>query len=353
MSPPLVSLERGITRARLARWLGPWAPETTRPKAERRRVEVDGRFEAWVYRPLCRAPHGAILVVPGLHYSGPADPRLDRFLSVLAHAGHLVFAPFLPDCRALRVAPQVVEDAEAAWDALLALEDLPRGAHPGVLSISFGSYPALHLAARRDVGGLLLFGGYCDFVDAIRFSLGDTERSYDPLNRPVIFMNLLDELGLPDGHGTILHAAWESYVRETWGRPELLDGSWRPIAAEMSARLPGAVRPMFDLGTGLAEGGVPVAIEALSRGDFSHLDVDGVAATVSCDTWIVHGRDDDVIPYTHAEMLSARMPRAELLLTGLYAHTGSGMVAPSQAVAELRAMASILDAVASCGSRTR
>src|SRR5690606_4803104 len=138
------------------------------------------------------------LLVPGLHYLGPADPRLDRFLAVLADAGILVLAPFLPELRELRVGPSLVPDTVASYEALLSLPDRPAG-RPGVFSISFANYPAIHLATQRDVGALVLFGGYAEFDDVIRFSLEHaSEVPQDPLNRPVVFLALLDHLpGLP------------------------------------------------------------------------------------------------------------------------------------------------------------
>jgi hypothetical protein len=168
-----VNLERLAAMARLARWLGPWTSESRRPTGARRRtvrIRPERPLDAWVYRPRTR-PRGALLVVPGLHYLGPADPRLDRFLAILADAGLLVMCPFLPEFRRLHVGPSLVPDTAAAFDALCALPEMPR-VRPGVFSISFGSYPAIELAAssaRGDrVGQLILFGGYASFEDAVR-----------------------------------------------------------------------------------------------------------------------------------------------------------------------------------------
>ena len=61
-------------------------------------------------------------------------------------AGFLVFAPFLPTYLALRVEDSVIEEVERAFEAVLNLPGRPPGA-PGVFSISFGSMPALRLAA--------------------------------------------------------------------------------------------------------------------------------------------------------------------------------------------------------------
>ena len=60
---------------------------------------------------------------------------------------------------------------------------------------------------------------------------------------------------------------------------------------------------------------------------------------------IVHGRDDDVIPYEHAAMLAAGLVNAEVgvHITGLYGHTGGHARPPLRALgAELATMARLI-----------
>lgn len=362
-----MDLDRALAVARLARWLGPWTSERARPTdVLRRRVvigarsrlgavappgpirELDDGFDAWVYRPR-REPIGALLVLPGLHYLGPADPRLDRFLAILADAGVLVLCPFLPELRALRVGPAVVAQALAAFDALGALPELPRGVRPGVFSISFGSYPALHVAAARDVGHALLFGGYASFDDAIRFSLeGNPDRPHDPLNRPVVFLVLFDHLdGLPREPAR-LKRAWVEYVRRSWGTPAMKErASFEPLARAIAERLPDDARELFLIGAGVLEGGSARIRVALERGreDLAHLDPRSVCHAITAPVTIVHGRDDDVIPHAHAATLAGWIPHARVHLTGLYAHTGHGALDPRALATEAGALVAILSSM--------
>lgn len=348
-----VELDRALAIARLLRWLGPWTPEHARPlDTARRTISVEGRFDAWVYRSP-RPPIGALLVLPGLHYLGPADPRLDRFLAILADAGLLVLCPFLPELRGLGVGPSVVRDALASFDALSSLPELPRGVRPGVFSISFGSYPAIHVAASREVGHALLFGGYASFDDAIRFSLeGNPERPHDPLNRPVVFLVLFDHLDDLPRDPARLRAAWIEYVRRTWGKPAMKErAAHEEVARAIAARLPEDARELFLVGTGVAPGG-PARIErALARGraDLLHLDPAPACRAIKAPVTIVHGTDDDVIPHTHAAMLAAHIPHARTLLTGLYAHTGRGALDPRALSREASALAGILSAMIDAG----
>jgi len=303
------------------------------------------RFDGWLYVP--DRIRGALLLVPGLHYLGPADERLDRFLAILADAGLLVFCPFLPEFRRLRVGSSLVEDTAVAWETLLALPERPAAIHPGAFSISFGSYPALHLATRADgPSALTLFGGYASFEETIRFSLeGEAGRDFDPTNRPVVFLNALGGLDGEPRDPEPLRRAWITYVRRTWGRPALKSGGWRTIATEIERSLPDDARALFRIGVGLDPGGGALIDRALGRLDHGHLDPTDACRRVRCPTTIVHGRDDDVIPFTQAAKLHAMVHGSRLILTGLYAHTGHGGVGPRALIDELGAMVGILDAI--------
>ena len=354
---------QGRRMAALGRWLGPWTPdEDVPPETRRRQITVpstSGRsIRAWTYRS--PAPiEGAMLVVPGLHFLGPADPRLDRFCRVLSSARMLVLCPFLPDFEELRVAETLGTDALAAYDALCAHPEVPPGISPGVFSLSFGSLPALRVAASREVGALMLFGGYADWTDAVRFSLtgntldGVKGRPYDPLNRPVVFNNML-----PLIHGVnkeaVRRAIFEQ-VRLTWGNAAMKEaGALRPSALRIASSLPDAAsKRLFLQATGLEEGGderVWKALEA-SNDVFGHLDPSIWAKKVDVQAVVAHGRDDDVIPVEHAEKLAAMIPNAETFITGTYAHTGKSTIRDllPRAREEVEAMIGLLGAIARTG----
>lgn len=327
----------------LGRWLGPWAAADTAPDGVlRTSVHVAARaaderpFEAWLYRPRRGRPIGAYLVAPGLHYAGPADPRMDRFLRVLAGAGLVVLCPFLPDFTALRVRETVLADFARAFDAMLSLDEVPRHVRPGVFSISFGSLPALRLASdpryASRVGAVVPFGGYADFREVIRFSLsgGDGGRvPYDPLNRPVVVMNLLDDIeGAPPGVARVVDA-WERYVRETWGRPEMRqDDAYRHVAERIGADLDDEERAFFRMGVGLDEGALERCLAALDRSwqRRAFLDPRPHLGGLRAPVHLFHGADDDVIPWQQMDALYEALPphvEKARYLTGLYAHTGA------------------------------
>lgn len=327
------------TMVQLGRWLGPWTDAHLVPTNVERREEIvkalspnDRPFSAFVYRSTSNdRPVGSLLLVPGLHYLGPLDPRMDRFARILAAAGIFVFAPRLPDFQSLILEKRLFDDTLRAWNTLDALSDRPPG-RPGVFSISFGSLPSIWLAsaspAAASVGSLIVFGGYADFEDTLRFCInGRAGAAHDPLNRPVVFMNLMPFLeGRPD-NPTELFAALRTYVEATWGKPEMkVDGRWQAVARDVSRRLPDALLPLYFAATGVK--GEPTALveAAITRAAdrFSWLDPRPLLGGVRCPVDLIHGADDDVIPYEHAYALAKGLPSDRVRgvhITGLYGHT--------------------------------
>jgi pimeloyl-ACP methyl ester carboxylesterase len=350
-SPALRAHKRLRTMLSLGRWLGPWTDGARMPEGvTREEIDVpagrgaDRPMRISVYRPAGPA-RGSLLLVPGLHYLGPADPRMDRFARVLAASGIVTAAPHLPDYLALIPTRALFHDVERALDALLALPGRPPG-RPGVFSISFGSLPALALAASRGdaIGALVVFGGYARFTDTLEFCIrGRPGAAHDPLNRPVVFMNLLPWLpGKPEDPAPLL-AAWRRYVEATWGRPAMkADAAWRAAAEEAAAGLSPSDRSLFLRSTGAWPGGDALFDEALAaaRDEFAWLDPGPFLRDIRVPVHVVHGAEDDVIPHEHALSLARAMPPGAVRgvhVTGLYGHTqGSGMGA---GIGKIRALA--------------
>jgi pimeloyl-ACP methyl ester carboxylesterase len=340
----------------LVRWLGPWE-KTGVPRSVTRSSHPVGEMRGYLYAPPSDAK-GLYVIAPGLHFLGPDDPRLDRFCRILAASGVLVLAPFLRDHTNLRVCARSTDDLADAFDAGEALaRGMPK---PAIFSISFGSQPAIALAARashRDrIGALVLFGGFSDFAASVRFCL--TGRAtyngealsipHDPLNAPVVWMHLLDLLSL-DCDREVVMRAWRTMVERTWGKMELkAKGARDPIAHEIAKDLEPNDRAVFLLGCGLSEGGGEHLERALGRiGElYAFTDPATHLPRVRAPIAIVHGRDDDVIPWFEAEKLRALAPNARVLITGLYGHTGAASVSPAALFRELKTMLEVVRTLA-------
>ncbi len=364
--------------ARLARWLGPWAGDAIPPGIARREIAVrlgapDGTRSMRAY--LYEAPRAtaAVLVAHGLHFAGPDDPRLDRFCRVLSAAGHLVLCPFLPSFTSLLVEEGTTDDLAAAFDALERLAEDASLPPPAILSISFGALPTAALAARashrRRIGGWLSFGGYCDFGATIRFALtGKLEREgqalqlpHDPLNAPVVILNVLPFLGEHLGEDVDrarLAEALREVARRTWGQVELKKpGARDPLVHAVAASLPARERDLCLTACGVAPGAIDLLEAGLARaGDaFGFADPRPHLGVIEVPVAIVHGKGDDVIPWVEAEKLLSALPpgQGRLHLTGLYGHTGSALPRPREALREARTLTAILLDLARAPRRPR
>jgi pimeloyl-ACP methyl ester carboxylesterase len=343
--------------ASLARWLGPWADSAQAPAVEVREDALelgDGRLpmRVRIYGGSDGAPRGTYLIAPGLHYAGPEDPRMDRFCRILARAGHLVIAPFIPDYLALTPNARAIADfgrvfaARARWSTQ----------NPTVFSISFGSLLAFALAAEHgdELAGLVIFGGYADFHATMAFCLtghvaSGREALRDPLNQPVVLMNLLDHLEPACVDREAVSAAWRRYVERTWGRPELKARErFTAIAEELAPGVPEAVRDLFHIGVGSRPGANELAMPALERFDARPLDPSPYLPRIRGRVDLVHGTDDDVIPFEQSQALAAQLVNADVHvhITGMYGHTGSQTPRLSAAVKELVTMMRVLRVLA-------
>lgn len=367
----------------LLRWLGPWTASSAVPegiarahwivrhgqlhglRAHEAGIRPDptqpSRLDAYVYTP-GRAPVGLWVVAPGLHFAGPDDPRMDRFCRVLASAGYVVVAPFLPAYVDLRVAPTAVTDLDAVL--LAAIERFPELGRPSLFSISFGSFPALAVAARRPelVDGVVTFGGYAEFEATVRFCVsgimrtteGEVRLPRDPLNQPALFLNLLPHLDAP-GDTTELERAFREMCYRTWGRMELkAEGRLAPFVDALADTVPPPHRELFRIGCGDLPGAEALLEAALERGRIAldYLGAEHAVKAIRCPVVVCHGKDDDVIPWNEATKLHGallgRVP-TELLLTGLFAHTGEGAANPLDALREAGTLLRIAGTLSSGG----
>ena len=332
-----------FSTAILARWLGPWADSTKAPEVAIREDDLDG-IRVRIYGRGGR-PY---LIAPGLHYAGPDDPRLDRFCRILARAGHLVIAPFIPSYLALTPNARAIDDFRRVFVARARWTERK----PIVFSISFGSLLAFALAADHgeDLESLVIFGGFADFHETMEFCLtgrvaSGREALRDPLNQSVVLMNLLDHIEPPCADPAAVAAAWLIYVRRVWGRPEMkVDRRFVQIADELLPEVPEHVRELFQVGVGSRPGAVELARPALAKFDARDLDPTPYLPRVRCRVDLVHGTDDDVVPFEQSHDLATKLVNADVRvhITGMYGHTGSKAPRWSAAAKEMITMVRVL-----------
>lgn len=338
----------------LGRWLGPWADGAALPPGVERAGAPDSPFVTWRAQAEPRRAR-RLLLIPGLHFLGPDDPRFSRLASVLTQTGLTVIAPRLSSFLALGLDPNLFREAEAALEHVTAHDDRP----VSLMSISFGSIVALHLAATHPerVARVVLFGGYRDLDVAFRYALGGAVAGTpaelrDPLNGPAVLANLAPEL-LPDPRERAAFcAAALAFSRRTWSRAhhreDKRDGRHLRVGAELAETLHGDARRLFRIACRLEGDPLAVALDAIerARARVAFLDPGPLLPRVRAEVTCIHGRDDDVIPWTESQRLARDLPRARAVITGLYGHTGAaGLPGPRALARELIAMGRALSAL--------
>ncbi len=350
-----MSARPSAAHARLAWWLGPWAPQDRGPDAVRReRLALGGG--SYLYRPTASAIARAWLISPGIHPDGPDDPRMDRLARVLAATGALVLSPRSPTFTGLRLGAAAIGELATAR-ALLRARPEAAELPVRIMSPSVGSLAALHLAAEpaAAIERTVLLGGYVDAPALVRSLCNADPVARDPTNQPVVMATFVDHLPVAIGDRAGLLAAWDDVVRlmwaqPTWSRPG--STAHHPTVRARAQAVAAGDRHLFLQGCGLEPGGHALAAAALAEPTAGYLDLRRRAATVTGELLAFHGPGDPVVPVEQLTALLAAAPAARAhRLVGLD-HGGAkslpallAALAPRAVVAELRSFAALIAAL--------
>ncbi|MBI2567974.1 MAG: hypothetical protein HYV63_13165 [Candidatus Schekmanbacteria bacterium] len=361
-----------------ARWLGPWAHATRAPDGVVRgellldpaEPDVDPLL-VWRYAPRDGEPDGAYMIVHGLSYLGPADPRMDRFCRILAASGTVVYAPFLTTFMDQTVSSRAAADLAIALRWMLDAETSPSSQRPGIFAISFGTLPALRVAASVElgarIGSVVCYGGYASWADTARSLCVPRPHhplaiARDPTACAIVFLNKVGRVTNDEKRARPLVTAWRAFIKaasEQFACPPPGDGILE-LADSVAALLPAELRPLFLAGCGVStdwqEQFARIATE--DDGDAERFNPTHGLAGLRSRVYLIHGADDQIIPATESVALSrevSRHTRCDLFLTGLYGHTAThGMSGLWRNLAgagrELLTMARMVRALARCAA---
>jgi hypothetical protein len=286
---------------------------------------LQGRLRAGdLYRPGAPARAGLVLV-PGAAPGGRDDERLVEFAMTLARSGFLVLVPDIRSLRELQLRPGNRKEIAAALSYLAASAELPGGSPVGVGAFSVAVGPAVLAALEPGMAGqvdfMLLVGGYHDLPRTLRYlTTGYYQVDGRWLHRE------------PNAYGKWVYAlsnaqqlddaadrtALEALARRKLNDPEapvddLLERLSPPAVAVYELivnadpeRVPGLIRQL------------PSSVRAeISQLDLAQQDLGRLEGRCI----LVHGLDDDIIPYTESLALAEALSgcRVKLhLLQGLY-----------------------------------
>jgi hypothetical protein len=287
---------------------------------------VNGRrYQGDLYLPGDK-PRAGIVLIPGVAERGKDDPRLTAFATTLARAQFAVLVPDLSGLRTFRIGSRDVRQITDAFTFLVSRPDLVPHGKAGICSFSYASGPAmlaaLDPAIRDRVRFILSIGGYYDLPRLLTFAttgwfqedrqwhhrtpspyakwvfaLGNAEHLPDPIDRQ-LFRSMF-ERKKEDSGATVddLASRLSPYGKRLY---DLIANTDLQQVQSLLARLPEPIRK-------------EIAALNLADKDLSH---------VAAHLILVHGLDDDIIPYTESMALARAFPKgkARLFVTKGLAH---------------------------------
>lgn len=288
-----------------------------------------GVVEARLYTPV-RSPNApGLVLVPGIHYRGIDEPRLMAFARSLASCGLRVLTPVLPDSRDYRIQPS---DVQAIGDSVQWLRNTT-GRPVGLMALSFSGGLALMAAAQppysNEVSFVFSVGAHDDLYRVATFYVtgadplpdGDIERTtpndYGPL---VLEYEHLEDFVLPAD----LEAIRPVFRMRLQENPALEKTLLASLTSSQQAEYARVV-DLHQQAVALFDSNKKHAGEMAAVSPHDHLT--GLHVPV----YLLHGREDNLIPFAEAEWLAQDLPRdtlKEMLVSPLIAHVGTTTAKP-------------------------
>ncbi|MBW8457621.1 MAG: hypothetical protein K0M58_04150 [Thiobacillus sp.] len=280
-----------------------------------------------------RCPRAALVAAPGAVPQGKDDPRMVAFATTLARAGFAVMVPDLAGYRQLRIRPSDAREIADAFAWISRQPELAPGGNAGMFAFSYSVGPAVLAALEDDIREQVRFvvglGGYHDLPRAMRFfTTGWFEHAGawqhitpDDTGRMVLAYSSLDYLA----DAAADRAVFDRMVAQRLNDPQ---ADLAPLAAKLSpdahavyALALNADPARFDaLFAGLPRG----MREHIARLDLARHDLAPLQARLI----LVHGRNDNLIPYTESLALAAAVPAEQarvFLIRSVLRHVDMGV----------------------------
>lgn len=298
---------------------------TPEPAFRPLRTSVDGRqLRGDLYLPAGSVRAGLILV-PGLAVAGKNDPRLVALARTLARVDFMVLIPDVPGFRAYRMGSEDVEVLVAAIQALEAAPEMQARPPMGIGAFSFAVGPALIAAldtrVAERVDFIVAVGGYQDLRRLIAYYTTGAQRDDRDTPTPYDKGKWIFALGvsekLPDTSDRLaIQAVARRAIYANAGESDV------PAPASLS---PGGAA-LLELLTNTTPERVPALLARLPatlRAEITALNpaeqpMDGLRGHLL----LLHGRSDNVIPYTESVALAESVPagHADLFIIDGLAH---------------------------------
>jgi len=263
-------------------------------------------------------PLGALVLIPGAAPEGKDDPRLVAFALTLARARFAVLVPELAGMRSQRLGAEDIGAVADAVTCLAARTDLAPTGRVGIAAFSYAVGPAILAALQPEVGQrvsfILAVGGYYRLRDALTFFTTGWYRDQGVWRHRV-----------PNEYGTWFFVrANARRLKDPQDGPLLAEIARQKMTspaadvADLAAQLGPEGRRVYAFVTNSDPSRVPellAGLPAAVRADIAALDLaDRDLSPLRARLILVHGLDDDIIPYTESVALAEALPSGQASL---------------------------------------
>ena len=314
----LADLASGLTTSRLAAL-------TPRPVHEETSFMTGGEEHAAdLYRPLQGARAGIVLV-PGVAARGRRDARVVAMANTLARLDFTVLVPDMPGARRFRMRASDVREVADSFAWLASRPALAPPGHIGIAGFSYGAGPVLLAALQPDIREQVRFvlavGGYYSLENVVTYLTTGYYRADQAADRPVTATDRLSPHPYSEAafirsnldflERSVDRGFFQDYAAFITG--EHIDGD-EPLPPGLA---PDA-QAFYNLLGNHLPARVPVLLEKLPPRMHSELQGINPAAhdltRLRAGVILLHGRSDNLIPYTESIALADALPANQVQL---------------------------------------
>lgn len=300
------------------------------PGIEEVRYPSGGRmYAADLYRRPGAGPQTGVLLLPGISPAGKNDRRLVALARTLARSGFTVLLPDIPGFRSFRLSSADVSRIADAYQYFSGRKD-QAGVATGICAISFAVGPAVLAAAQpqtRDrVAFIIGVGGYYDLVQVVTFATTGYFRRPGATNWERLSPSVYGQALLAMSNAPLLtevsdQRALSRYARDLlmgYTEEEGLIGHVLHLQPEGDALLALITNKEPERTVPLIRQLPPAMQKQIQALNPAAQDLSQLKAPLL----LLHGRSDNVIPYTESLSLAAavRPGQSRLFLIDGLAH---------------------------------
>ncbi|MDQ3855501.1 MAG: prolyl oligopeptidase family serine peptidase [Chloroflexota bacterium] len=257
-----------------------------------------GETVADLYRPAGSGRHGAIVFYIGV---GPErrNPHVVRVAEGLARSGLVVLVPVSPGLARFRVSPEETSGVVAAFEFVRA-QPFVDPSRIGIMGLSAGgAIVALAATDPRispDVRLVELFGSYYsayDLLSALALRRIQVDDRWETWNPEPVSIDVLRNMVLDTYPASDRPALRPLFDRGTASIPSGLSPSGRAMAALLVNREPARVQELID------------ALPDQTKVLLSDISPATRIGELRAEVFLMHDRDDHIIPFTESERFYA------------------------------------------------